>query len=233
MEEKRFTSMYDLPNSFNKLFGYFSNISKEPFTVTLKQKGKDKDVTYYPPKKVVVSKNLFRQYNCLNLNCSKCCWKIRDWNIYTPNQQKDLFRSGALKYGEEVSVLVGGKKFNFYVEENIEEVCKHLDRENNLCKIHKWNPIHCALPLIKFKRVRDITYITREYFGRNWNMKCPVKFEPLAEEGLKITLEMMERVKNAAEELGIKTYIKDIILKIECRKIIHTKKLSDFGEKNA
>lgn len=206
---QRFKSSHNLPKSIDKLFSYLGSITKEPFTVEF-DKFKKK---YIPPKKVIISDNLFRQYNCLNENCSRCCWKIRDWNIFTSNQFDEL----KSKYLEGSRTLIpkiiniNNNNITFYVENNTKKVCPHLDRKNNLCKIHILNPIHCALPLIKFKNIKGRTHITREYFKRNWLMGCPAKFKKMDENGYKTTIFMLNRVKQMAEELNINTYIDKII----------------------
>ena len=217
--EGRFNSEYNLNNSMSKFFGYFGAVAKKPFVVCFKEDGKLIVQKYKPVKKVVISQNLFREYDCLKYVCSRCCFKIRDWNIYTEQQHKDLitYYSNEIIYGKNIFVYVNGKMFNFYVEDNTKIICNHLDKENNLCSIHKINPIHCALPLIKFKLNNRTgkTYITREYFGRNWLMKCPVKFKPMTEEGFKTTIWMLSRVERIAIELEIETHLRDVINKVK------------------
>lgn len=215
--EQRFKSIYTLPASIEKLFDYLGRITKERFVVEYKNIKKNFKRIYNPPTKIVVSNNLFREYSCLKYKCSRCCWKLRDWNVFTRKQMFELRNkyNEESKYPKPQIIIINKKKFIVYVENNTTRHCPHLDKENNKCKIHIINPIHCALPLIKFKSVKGTTYITREYFGRNWLMKCPVKFKPMTEGGYKTTLFMLDRVKQMAEEYNIKTYIDDIINEVK------------------
>jgi len=220
-KERRFNSIYTLKGSIEKLFGYLEAVSKVPFFVSFKENKKNVILKFYPVKKVVVSDNLFREYSCLDYNCSRCCWKKRDFNIYTTKQFEELKN----KYpnenlpGKKEIIFVNDKIFEFYVEENINQYCRHLDDINNKCKIHTANPIHCALPLIKFKQNKktNTTHITREYFGRNWFMNCPVKFKPMTEEGFNTTIWMLSRVKDMADELNIPTYLPEVIEEVKMR----------------
>ena len=90
------------------------------------------------------------------------------------------------------------------------EVCGHLD---NGCSIYGREPIHCALPLIKFKRVKNVTHITREVFSRNHNMKCPVGFVRQGDSThiSDLILSKLSRVKDWAEEWGIKSWVPEIL----------------------
>ncbi len=215
-------SMHTIPKSIEKLLTYLERVAKRPFS--LRYFLKDKLKVYVKnfkniPNRVVVSKNLFRQYNCLDYNCSRCCTRVGFWNIYTPKQYENLKREYPNEpyNGKFFSVLIDGKDYNFYIEDHTNKKCVHLDKERNLCRIHTANPIHCALPLIKFKynSRTKITYITREYFSRNWFMQCPVKFKPMTEEGFNTTIWVLERVKDMAEELQIPTYMSEVIEEVK------------------
>jgi hypothetical protein len=91
-----------------------------------------------------------------------------------------------------------------------------LDKNTNSCRVHKANPVHCALPLMKFKynQRTKTTHITREMFGRNWFIKCPVKFRPMTKEGFETTIFMLNRVKSMADELNIPTYLDEVIKEV-------------------
>ncbi|MGV8086918.1 MAG: hypothetical protein ACP5N1_04765 [Candidatus Woesearchaeota archaeon] len=216
MTESRFLTRYSLRSSVDKLFNIIGNIATEPFSIEFQQKGKNQKLSYIPPDSIIVSDNLFRQYNCLDYSCSKCCWKLRDWNIFTKEQYSNL-PSSHKEFAKELPVKINENTYQFYIEDNTNELCNHL--KLNSCSIHKQNPLHCALPLIKFKRTKrnnsEITYITREVYTRNWYMQCPVQFKPINEEGLQKTLWVLERVKDMANELQVPTSIDKIITIVE------------------
>lgn len=201
-----------------KTFDYIGNVAAAPFVIAFQ--GKERH--YEPPSAIVVSDNLFRHYSCLDFNCSRCCWKTRHWNVYSPAQYQEM-RANTTdeQYDITVPLAVNGKEFGFHFEDNTKDICKHLDRARNKCNIHEYNPIHCALPLMKFKRTKraggETTYITREVYTRNWFMQCPVKFSPFQEQGLRRTVQLLGRVETMAQELGIPTQLDRIIEEVERR----------------
>jgi Fe-S-cluster containining protein len=210
--EKRFQSPYGMKSSFKKAFHYLGDIAIHPVTIEVE----GKVMRYDPPAAVKVSKNVLRQYNCLNYGCSKCCKKTRYWNIFSEKQYQENIAAykDELYNGEMKTILVNGEEKQFYVEQHTDTFCNHLDFEGEFCRIHELNPIHCALPLTKFKRSKNITYVTKEYFGRNWNMRCPAEFKPMDKDGFDGMIYMMNRIKSFAEEMNIETHIDKIIYDI-------------------
>lgn len=215
LDEPRFSTVYNLTSSLRKEFEILANVSTKAFDVSFKWEEKEHNQTYTPPDQVTVSENLYRQYNCLDYGCSRCCWKTRHWNIFSPEQYRQLAYDAPSHtgFGQELNLTINGKRHPFYVENNTQEICRHL--KDNKCGIHESNPIHCALPLIKFKRTRrsnsEITYITREVYTRNWHMQCPVNFKPINEDGFRKTLWVLERTNTLAQELGISTVLPEIM----------------------
>ena len=102
-----------------------------------------------------------------------------------------------------------------YSEDHTNRDCPHLDYTRNLCKVHLQNPITCAFPLVKFKRVKDVVYLTREYYGRNWFMKCPAKFGPMTEQGYNFTVYLLNRLKAMCEELSVEHHVDSIIQRVQ------------------
>ncbi len=219
--EKIFSSSYNVIQSIVKNITYLQRISYNPIKIKIFVDNKEYNFILKPTKKIKVSKNLIRQYNCLDYKCSRCCRKVRYWNIFTQKQYNDIVNKYVNEIFEikKINVKINGKDFTFFCENHTEKICGHLDRKNEKCKVHDLNPIHCALPLIKFKQVKDITYVTREIFGRNWCMQCPVKFKPMDKNSFNMTLYMFDRIKKMANELFIKTEI-DFIIN-ETKKIYH------------
>jgi len=219
MVEQRFSTEYGLFSSTEKLLSIYGAIAKE----SLVFKFQKKERVIPPPNNISISPNLYRFYDCRDYDCSRCCWKIRDWNIFTPNQYSKLKSGDKADMINPVTTQINSKEQTFYVEDNRKETCKHLIIKHNLCNIHETNPIHCALPLIKFKRTKQseggvLTHITREIYTRNRYMKCPVSFEEFDERGMKKTLWILGRVQETSEELGIPTSIKEIISAVrDCR----------------
>lgn len=208
-DENTFLTSYNLLNSFKKAFHYLGDIALEPIEIEFNKK----KILFTPPRGVKVSKNVLRQYNCLDYGCAKCCKKPKFWNIFSIDQYEENVSkyTSEVYNGEFTTAIVNGIEHKFYVESHTDTFCNHLDFEGEFCRIHELNPIHCALPLTKFKRMKGITYVTKEYFGRNWNMRCPAVFKPLDEDGFNGLIYMMNRVKKFADEMQVKTHIDKII----------------------
>lgn len=212
---------HDLPSCIKKTFGYLSNVSREDFTIFFNWKGKEHRYEFNRPDKVVVSDNLFRSYSCLDYGCSKCCWYVGFWNIFSNRQMMKMIEKYGSEQGKDYDIIhVGlhnqdlstqGVK-NLHIRQHVGTVCQHLDRSTNSCSIHEENPIHCAFPLVKVQRVKNTTHITRQKFGRNdMTIQCPADFKPMTQSGFDYTIKLLERLRSFGEEMQIKTHMDDVI----------------------
>jgi len=204
-------SEYNYIQSVEKCFSYLGAICRDKFRIGIQDKNIIKYIIFHSPKEVIVSDKLFRSYSCLDYGCSRCCTYVGYWNIFSANQYEEIVNNYPKEefLGEIRTIIVNGKDYKIYVEKHIKDKCIHL--KEGKCAVHLSNPIHCAFPLMRFKRVKDKVHITREYFGRNWNMKCPARFHTMSKNGYKYTLHILERTKQMAEEFNIPTYIDEII----------------------
>jgi len=218
---------YKLFPSMEKAFNYTALISKEDMKVVVD--GKECKLNNHIDKnKIIISDNYFRDYSCMDYpGCVICCNKVGFWSIFTEKQYKDLKKDNKDDIidlsGEKKEILVNGNKIVVYVEEHMQRDCPHL-RENG-CDIHFNNPIHCMLPLIKFKNLKTKTgnklHITKEVFGRNWQFGCPVtlkefhfvSFEKFEERCIYPIL----KLKEFSEQLKVDTNIDYIISIIKKR----------------
>ena len=91
VDEPRFTTKHSLPGCVWKTLDYLGNVAVEPFTAAFNWRGRQYERTFTPPKDVVISDNLFRQYDCLDYDCSRCCWKGRFWNVSPSRIPPDEF----------------------------------------------------------------------------------------------------------------------------------------------
>jgi hypothetical protein len=87
---------------------------------------------------------------------------------------------------------------------------------NNIwgCSIHKWKPIHCAMPLIRIihRDKLDTTFLIKKQYGYSWAFGCPVQFKPFDLTELEeIDIPVLQRLQESAEDLDIKTYLPEII----------------------
>jgi len=211
---------HKLERCIDYLFEYLSDVSKEPFTVSFSIKGKKYNKTFTPPISIKVSDKLFQSYSCIDYGCSKCCWYVGYYNIFTYNQ----FSDSVLKYKDEkydkyvefASVFVNSSPKQLMIQDHTNSICSHMREQK--CMIHEENPIHCAFPLMRVYRVKGTTMITRVPFGRNSRyMKCPVKFEECTQESVDFSIYLLKRLEKFGNEMGIRTRVPEIIEQIENR----------------
>jgi len=209
-----------MEDSIERWLHYLANISKEPLQFSSMHP--EMLFQFEPPKAVVVSQMLYRYYSCMDYNCSRCCHHY--WNCYT-SEQGSVFTYDELQRHTSPPVWlaceINGRSQAIMLEDHTAPdktkngaVCGHL--KNNRCTIWSREPIHCAYPVMKFKRIKDTTYITREYYGRNQYIKCPVGFvrEGDSKHIFETVYKKLERMELWAEEWGIETHIESILSQV-------------------
>lgn len=219
---------YGLKYSMERALGYTALIAKDDMEVVLDGKILKLD-NRVDKKDIVLSDNYFRDYSCLDYpGCAICCNKVGYWNIFTEKQYNILKKENkddTIKLdGIKKEILINGKKVVVYVEDHSVEVCSHLTEKG--CDIHYNNPIHCMLPLIKFKIINSSKWgrrlhITKEIFGRNWQIGCPVTLKEFkfVTEGKfeERCIYPLIKLKEFSKELRVDTNIDFLIDKIKRR----------------
>lgn len=210
--DKPYKTAHTLKSCIEGYFEYIEKVALEDFIVEFKIDNKQFRYEAKKPNKIVISNNLFRAYSCLDLGCSRCCHSHGFHNIFSEEEYKKYL---SLTPGQDnyntLPININGSEFNIKHYSHAGESCQHLELKVNGCSIHQFNPIHCAFPLMKFKRVKGVTFVTREYFGRNWNMKCPAKFQTVNRSGFDYTMFLLNRVLDVSKEFNIKTDLPRII----------------------
>lgn len=89
-----------------------------------------------------------------------------------------------------------------------------------LCEIHPIRSITCGMPHLRFFHNKNTghTSLGVSQFGRNWALGCPVHFEGFDEESVQTRIYWLKELKEAADDLGIKTYLPEIIEYLESGK---------------
>lgn len=133
---------------------YFSAVSKTSF----KWNGK-----IFYPKPLTISPKLLREAICPPY-CGACC-KSHTLD-YLPNEEHpyELQKRLLLFNNKEVSIYSDLQKGEKYY-------CKHVNKENGRCNIHKTNPFSCDFELTRFiHRKNNSNLLITSLFGRAWNM---------------------------------------------------------------
>jgi len=216
--------MYNLQQSFSKVIYYVGNISKQPIQYTLD----GKCFTINTPRKIFISKNFFRGFVCKS--CGRCC-KVNFYNCYSENEF-NIFKKvypEKIQMFDKKDLIVNNTKCNVYVtSHNDDGICPYLSVDN-MCTVHEINPLHCAIPLMKFKNVDNITYITKEPYGRNWQFGCKAELtkQPITPYMQPRDLYLLTRVKALCDEWGVDTYIDKIIDTLKNNTTIQTIEVTD------
>lgn len=85
------------------------------------------------------------------------------------------------------------------------------------CSIHPIRPITCAIPHMRFMystRSHNVSIGTYQY-GRNHRLGCPIKFEGFDEKSVQTKLIWLKRLLIVADDLGVDTFLPEIIRYIE------------------
>jgi Fe-S-cluster containining protein len=189
-----------LKHDFLKWFSYFTRIATSKVEVQV-----DNEVmTFEPPEVITISPLLYRSDNC-STNCDKCCYF--NFNLWAGCEP--IPNTAQLEHIVVNSHLAKP----IFIEPHSKKLCPHLTKQG--CGIHDINPIHCRMPLMKFKQVKDKVYITKEQFGRNWALGCPVKFGPHDLKAYGEDMNRLCRVKKVVEYFDIETAISTIIAMVD------------------
>ena len=200
---------YNLKLSYDKIIHYIDNVSKEDVEIVLD--GKTEIIK--KPTQVTISRYFFRNFKCLM--CSRCCSKVRFYNCYDEVEFLGEFKK---LYPDEVPLFekselkLNGNSYNLYNRKHRDvEGCHYLSKAG--CGIHLLNPIHCRVPLVKIKRVKDRTYLSKEQYGRNWQFGCEAVFpgELSVDNVTADEKNTLNRILKVSESYNIKTWLPEIL----------------------
>lgn len=86
------------------------------------------------------------------------------------------------------------------------------------CLIHPVRSVTCGMPHCRFHfaQATRTTSIGLSQFGRNWALRCPVKFEEYVdEESVQSRILWLKRLNATAEDCGVRTWLPDVIRYLE------------------
>lgn len=183
-------------HDFLKWFSYFTRIS----TSTVEVQIDNEVIVFEPPKVITISPLLYRGDSC-SMDCDKCCYF--NFNLWAGCEPvPDTAHLEHIIVNNHLTKPI-------FVEPHSKRLCPHLAKQG--CAIHDINPIHCRMPLMKFKQVKNKVYITKEQFGRNWALGCPIKFGSYDLKAYGEDMNRLIRVKKVTDYFGIETAISAII----------------------
>lgn len=93
--------------------------------------------------------------------------------------------------------------------------CHWLFEDGGLykCMIHPVRSITCRMPHLRFfhNRKTNKTSMGVSQFGRNWALGCPIEFVGYDEDSVQSRIESLKILNETANDLGIKTYLPEIL----------------------
>jgi len=225
--------------SIFKLIKYLGVLTKELVFVTVGNKTQQ----YDPSKKVIISEKFFRSGKC------KMCGRSCNVDFSLAFTESDYIRIRDSEDSDEKSELLVGldvvtisiqkydslNTFPSYLYVNKNKRCDFAVPFNEdgiekwRCSIHKIKPVHCALPLLQIDRYKkDRTRVIKRQYGRNWAFGCPVEFEPFDyDEFVNWDLYNLKRLKQNADDLGLRTWLPEIVDYLERNKEVFRKTVPD------
>lgn len=224
-------------DNISKILFYVEMVTKDPI---------DADGTIYYKRKehIKLQQSFFYVDGCVN--CGGCCvaesnvYTPKEYEHIMKCTEAE-FNESDLDYSEiyrlregihEEIHIINGKEIPFYVydlEKNnmflpvrnkILPRCSWLklyDDGNYKCKIHPVVSLTCDMPHLRFTYSTTGTVsVGTQQFGRNWALKCPVKFlEPQNEEHFnqirESRIRKLNRIDHVANELGVETWVPEMI----------------------
>ena len=216
-------------NNIEKILQYIEPIAKSPINV---------DGTLYSNQadKIFLSTSFMYGDSC-NM-CGKCC--IPEHNIFTSSEYSNILKCTELDYTnfgldyndniqlkdnlkEECHTINGkciklykyrGKKQNYTIpDRGTIDRCTWLRQKSEdlfVCGIHPVTSITCVMPHLRFwhNKQHNNLYIGTMQYGRNWALKCGVEFD---KNSIDLKIDKLTHLKLVCDDLGIETYIDDII----------------------
>ncbi len=223
-------------DNISKILHYVTMVAKEPIVVDA--------VSYFKPKDHIKLQHSFFYTDGCNF-CGGCDVPEDnvytpgeyEWILNCPKSEFDYW---GLDYAdleylrsklyEEVHTI-NGRNITFYVYDKDKNDMYLPTRGKMLprcswskefelgifkCRIHPVVSLTCDMPHLRFTYSNNSTVsIGIQQFGRNWALKCPVKFqEPQTEqefnENRMSRIRKLDRIDSVANELGVETWIPEI-----------------------
>lgn len=198
-----------LNNSFDKLIGYFSIITKKPFTYNGK--------LFEPPKTLYISPLFFRDYECPS-GCGWCCprFSLDYFKMDLPTLSS--FYPDTARLLEEQVVTINGKEYHYQSitqKARKDNYCLFLELERDRrCMIHNANPLSCRIEPIKIYKVKNSGWVTKKCFSRGWVVRygscARCRFKDFDHIALSQDIKLILELGKVAEEFDIRTYAKEI-----------------------
>jgi len=175
-----------------------------------------KGMEYQPPVHLYVSDKFWKSYICKK-GCGGCClnfsldWLPSGWE----EVEKEYLQVAELHKLRNIEVNRVRRSIATISPEGNKH-CRFFDDIG--CMIHKYRPLTCRTPLIKFHRVGDRGYIFKSPFGRAWAMKrfdggpilCELgAFSP--NQFLDNDVPVLRRLLSWCNHFGIETHLPRII----------------------
>ena len=192
---------------------YLGKLVKQPLTVQVGLIEK----TYLPAKQVVISPSFFKYLPCRK--CGACCRKGVSL-AFTASDKVAIEEYGNTKLLsglKQYEINIGdSKKCWWLYEQSKPQTCDFL--VSNLCSVHDVKAVNCLLPpiLVGYCKKTQVVKLTKEKLHWRWVPNCQAQYTSFdLENFLNWDLYCLRRLQRSAEDLGIQTYLPEILEKLE------------------
>lgn len=186
------------------------------------------DLVFPACEKIVISPSFFKSFSCKR--CCVCCQKgisplvYSDSDVVKMNYLTNLEDVGKLQMGlKQVPIQVNNEAKNIYLYRFQGFRCgfDKLTEGDDIwsCDLHfkKLKPILCLLPWVRIINSKGCTSLRKSPFGYAWAFGCRAKWEEEfnKEQFEGHDLEIIHRLISAAKDLGIDTYLPEVLTRLE------------------
>jgi len=168
---------------------------------------------------VQLSKNFFRDYSCPP-KCGGCCPRF-SLDYFEGSQRWEDFKK---QYPDQVKHFTrrevdGVAIWSDLQKDHDDYHCKHLNKEDGRCGIHKANPFSCEFELNKFITFKEKkkSILINKLFGRGWNLKridgergALCEMLPYKHEKTVRDVELLEELEWISDRFGVVTKLTPI-----------------------
>lgn len=210
------SSLY--PDSMGKLVHHLAALSPDPVYF-----GKRQKLVVEPPKKLVITPSVFREFRCI-AGCHSCC-AVAITLDYLPMEFEQLpqERKDRTDWKMRTIQVNGVEREIMSVNQAPYPFCPYLtaDRGNGAkgCSLWPMQPLECAsAPQVSVRYMRSgITRLSKVPFGRAWRFpnraQCEFHAEDEAKtrEALKSDIRLLGRYQKWAAHLGIMTLLPALV----------------------
>lgn len=210
-----------------KIIDYLKRLLKENATIELN----GLTHTFTKKDKIVIKGSFFLKDKCSQ--CGACC---KDFgNAYFVTEYDNITDEELKNSLTELPIIINGKdKLIYYsrplpisklrimnVHGRVVRACRYCvgDNGKTFCRIHKERGFTCKFPHIRIHEGKNSASLSLGEYGRNWALKCPIKFKDKSDlinkDELRNRIDFLKDFYEKSKYLELETFLPEIISALE------------------